>query len=237
MYRDHRSGRPLFVAALPPKATARHPKLCALLALAFAMVSALAAVRASAKPYWMQGSVSNAAEFLPPEQAFRLSAHADGGLLRIRWVIADGYYLYRSRIEVRAESPDLVLDAPTLPPGTMLSDAYLGTQTVYRQQLEVTAGFHQLDHGAHPIQVRVSYQGCAQAGLCYPLLTEVIFPEPLGSPKVQPAASPWNQAAAGVGAGSSAWEPLAIVGGLLAFLMAGLWLRPAERRLPPGGVS
>lgn len=226
MNRDHRSGRPLF-------APARHPTLCALLALTLATVSLLAGGRAVAKPYWMQGSVSNAAEFLPPEQAFRLSAHVDGGLLRIRWVIADGYYLYRSRIEVRAESPDLLLDAPTLPPGATLTDAYLGTQTVYRQQLEVTAGFHRLDHGAHPIQVRVSYQGCAEAGLCYPLLTEVIFPETAGSPKVQSAASPWNHAAGGVGAGSSAWEPVAIVGGLLAFLLAGLWLRPASSDPPP----
>jgi len=195
-----------------------------------AVALALAGGGALAKPYWMTGEVSNAAEFLPPEQAFRLSAYVDGRLLRIRWVIADGYYLYRSRIEVRAESPDLVLDAPVLPPGVALTDAYLGTQQVYRQQVEATAGFHQLDYGAHPIQIRVSYQGCAQAGLCYPLLTEVIFPEPLGSPNAQ---WPGQQLPADAAAsGSSAWELVAIVGGLLAFLMAGLRLRSANRRYP-----
>ena len=146
------------------------------------MIASLAAAgltltgTAAAKPYWMRGAQSNESDFLPPDEAFSPSAHVEGGVLVVRWVIADGYYLYRSRLDIRPESPDLTLDAPVLPPGARLTDAYLGSQEVYRQQVDATVGYHRLDYGAHPMQIKVFYQGCAQAGLCYPLLTKVIFP-------------------------------------------------------------
>jgi thiol:disulfide interchange protein len=166
-----------------------------------------------AKPWWTRGSTSNEQDFLPPDDAFRLSAHTDGNLVRLRWVIADGYYLYRSRIEVRAESPDLLVDPPVLPAGTPINDAYLGSQQVYRQQVEASVGFKRLDYGAHPLQLKVFYQGCAEAGLCYPLLSKVISPDALAPPRP----------------GSPAWEPVAIIGGGCAFLLAGLMLRRGRR--------
>jgi thiol:disulfide interchange protein DsbD len=66
-----------------------------------------APMTAGAKPWWMRGVDSNETDFLPPDVAFRLAAHLDGDLIKVRWVIADGYYLYRQKIEVRPESPDL----------------------------------------------------------------------------------------------------------------------------------
>lgn len=196
------------------------PYCCALVAAL--SVAGLVSGTAAAKPYWMRDPVSKAADFLPPDEAFRASAHLDGDLLKVRWVIADGYYLYRNRIEIRAESPDLMLDMPLLPPGARLTDAYFGTQEVYRQQVEASVGYHRLDYGAHPLQIKVFYQGCADAGLCYPQLTRVIFPAPAG-----PAGPP--PAAHGSAAGSSAWEPVAIIGGVLSFLLAGLRLRFLRR--------
>ena len=167
---------------------------------------------ASAKPWWMRGGVeSNENDFLPPDAAFRVAAHVDGGLIRVRWVIADGYYLYRQRIAVKAESPDLVLSAPVLPAGIVKIDPYFGRQEIYRQQVEATAGFSRIDGGAHPLQVKVIYQGCADAGLCYPPITKVIYPQGAQS--------------AGIPAVSRPWEGVAILAGLLAFLLAGLLLR------------
>ena len=55
---------------------------------------------ASAKPWWMRGIESNESDFLPPDVAFRASARVDGNLVRVRWIIADGYYLYRRRIAI-----------------------------------------------------------------------------------------------------------------------------------------
>jgi len=165
---------------------------------------------AFAKPWWMRDSPSNEEDFLPPDVAFRVAAGADEKVMRVRWVIADGYYLYRQKIQIQAESPDLVVGAPALPKGIVKTDPYLGTQEIYEQQLEATVPFSRIDGGAHPLQIKVTYQGCATAGLCYPPITKVLFPQ---TPAVA-AASP-----------SHPWEGVAIVAGGLAFLSAGLVLR------------
>jgi thiol:disulfide interchange protein DsbD len=171
---------------------------------------------ASAKPWWMRGVESNASDFLPPDVAFRASARVDGNVVRVRWIIADGYYLYRRRIEIKAESPDLAISAPVLPKGVLKSDPYLGTQEIYQQQVEATVPYTRFDAGAHPLQIKVIYQGCAEAGLCYPPISKVLFPE---------------QAAAfgGVVPASHPWMGVAILGGGFAFFLAGLSLRKGRK--------
>ena len=101
-----------------------------------------------------------------------------------------------------------------LPRGVSKTDPYLGTQEVYLQQVEGTVAYKRFDYGAHPIQIKVTYQGCAEAGLCYPPITKVLFPQ--GAAPV--AAAP-----------SHPWEGIAIIGGALAFLFAGLLLRKGRR--------
>jgi thiol:disulfide interchange protein DsbD len=171
---------------------------------------------AQAKPWWMRGIDSNETDFLPPDVAFRVAARIDGNVVKVRWVIADGYYLYRQKIEVRAESPDLVLSAPSLPPGTVKTDPYLGTQQVYFQQVEGLVPYSRIDAGAHPMQIKVTYQGCAEAGLCYPPITKVVFPT-VGSSAVVTSVPPPR------------WESIAIIAGACAFLLAGLVLRKGRK--------
>jgi thiol:disulfide interchange protein DsbD len=110
----------------------------------------------------------------------------------------------------------LVLGAPDLPPGQMKTDQYLGTQEIYTQQVEATVPYTRSDAGAHPMQIKVTYQGCAEAGLCYPPITRVLFP---GIPAAQVAApqTPYP------------WERIAMIGGVLAFFLAGLVLRKGRK--------
>jgi thiol:disulfide interchange protein len=171
---------------------------------------------AQAKPWWMRGIDSNETDFLPPDVAFRVAARVDGNVVKIRWVIADGYYLYRQKIEVRPESPDLILATPQLPPGAVKTDPYLGTQQIYTQQAEAVVPYSRIDAGAHPMQIKVTYQGCAEAGLCYPPITKVLFPT-LGSPAVVASVPPHP------------WESTAIIAGACAFLLAGLVLRKGRK--------
>jgi thiol:disulfide interchange protein DsbD len=176
----------------------------------------LLATSAPAKPWWMRGVDSNENDFLPPDVAFRVAAEAgEDNTFAVRWVIADGYYLYRQKIEIKPESPDLMIATPNLPPGMVKVDPYFGNQEVYRQQVTATVAYTRLDAGAHPSQIRVTYQGCADAGLCYPPITKVIHPQ-------HPPAV--------VAPISHHFTGIAIVGGVLAFLLAGLTLRK-ERKL------
>jgi thioredoxin:protein disulfide reductase len=176
----------------------------------------LAGPGAVAKPWWMRGIDSNETDFLPPDVAFRVGARIDGSALRVRWVIADGYYLYRQKISVAAESPGLVVSGISLPPGAVKTDPYLGTQEIYTQQLEGTVAYRRVDYGAHPLQIKVTYQGCAEAGLCYPSITKVLSPTAPTPPAAQT---------------TPRWERYAILGGAFAFLLAGLVLRKG-RNLP-----
>src|SRR5258708_9193370 len=171
---------------------------------------------AHGKPWWMRGIDSNETDCLPPDVACRVAARIDGNVLKVRWVIADGYYLYRHKIEVKAESPDLVVAAPALPPGVVKTDPYLGTQQVYMQQVEAVVPYSRIDAGAHPIQIKVTYQGCAEAGLCYPPITKVVFPT-AGSSPVAVSVPPYP------------WETTASTAGASALLLAGLVLRRGRK--------
>ena len=177
-----------------------------------------------AKPWWMRGiDAPGDADFLPPDVAFRVSAVVDGSNLLVRWVIADGYYLYRHTIEVKAESPDLVVSAPELPRGISKTDAYLGTQEIYTQQVEARVAYSRFDAGAHPIEIKVTYRGCAEAGLCYPPITKTLFPKTAAMPSA-------NSSSAAVRLNSpQRWETIAILGGGFAFLLAGLALRKGRK--------
>jgi thiol:disulfide interchange protein DsbD len=142
--------------------------------------------------------------------------------MHVRWVIADGYYLYRSRIDIKAESPDLRLSALILPQGRIKVDPYLGSQEIYERQTDATVAYARSDGGAHPLQLKVTYQGCAEAGLCYPPITKVLFPRAATAPT------------AGVRTPSaSRWERGAILAGGFAFLIAGLTLRKGRDLEPP----
>ena len=198
----------------------------------------LAAGLATAKPWWMHGVESNESDFLPPDVAFHVMAVNEGQNLRVRWVIADGYYLYRQRMDIKAESPDLMLSAPpTYPRGIVKTDAYFGSQEIYRQQVEATVPYTRIDGGAHPLQIKVTYQGCADAGLCYPPITKVLFPtsptEPTTGSLLGSASLGGVGQAAQAPPGSASFEKLGILGGIAAFLLAGLLLRKDRRLTTP----
>jgi thiol:disulfide interchange protein DsbD len=185
------------------------------LALIFLSTLLGGAGAAQAKPWWMRGVDSNETDFLPPDVAFRVAARLDGKIVKVRWVIADGYYLYRQKIDVKAESPDLVVSGVELPPGVVKTDPYLGTSQVFTQQVEAAVSYVRIDGGAHPMQIKVTYQGCAEAGLCYPPITKVLFPS-TGSPAAA-SVPPYP------------WESAAIIAGGLAFLLAGIVLRKGRK--------
>ena len=170
---------------------------------------------AYAKPWWMRGIDSKETDYLPPDVAFRVAARVEGNIIKVRWVIADGYYLYRQKMEVRAESPDLVVAPVQLPEGVMKTDPYLGTSQVYFQQVEAIVPYSRIDAGAHPLQIKVTYQGCTE-GLCYPPMTKVVFPVTAASAAAN-SVPPYP------------WERIAILGGVVAFLLAGLVLRKGRQ--------
>jgi thioredoxin:protein disulfide reductase len=112
-------------------------------------------------------------EYLDVDKAFVLTDEAlSANNLQLNWRIADGYYLYKNRIKVVPAGNTKVIGALVLPKGEPHSDEYFGEQEVYRQSLDATFSVPPSD--AKSVDVSVTYQGCADAGLCYPPQTKLV---------------------------------------------------------------
>lgn len=123
-------------------------------------------------PGWVHAQVG----YLEPEQAFRLRVNeVRGGELLLHWDIAQGYYLYRDRLTVDApagESPPQL----ELPPGETKADPNFGAVTVYHQSLDVPV------HAGAARSVNITWQGCAEQGICYPPQHRQVSLQGLASP-------------------------------------------------------
>ena len=113
-------------------------------------------------------------EFLPPDQAFVLSAEADGAdTVVVSWDIADGYYLYKSKMGFSVSEPaGISVGEPRLPDGEPKVDEYFGRMEVYYGGVLASLPLERRNAQAETIALEVAYQGCADAGLCYPPITK-----------------------------------------------------------------
>lgn len=116
---------------------------------------------------WLSNK-SSQPEFLSPEQAFKPQAWIEGSQVFVRWDIASGYYLYQDKLQIKlAEDVGLSLVRVDLPKALSHEDEYFGTTQVYYTQVEA-AGLLSGVSQAKQLQLTAHYQGCADAGLCYP---------------------------------------------------------------------
>lgn len=129
--------------------------------------------------------------FLPVEQAFQLrAAPLDANHIQLSWIIAPGYYLYRDRLKFAVEGTEPALDAIRLPPGVDHNDEYFGQQVVYYNSLVVELPLVRRNEVASlPMTLKTTYQGCADAGLCYPPQTSLLMLQ-LPAPEAAAGAPP-----------------------------------------------
>ncbi|WP_434518731.1 protein-disulfide reductase DsbD [Pseudomonas sp. NFX1] len=154
-------------------------------------------------------------DFLPVDQAFVLShdRQADGQM-RLFFQIKQGYYLYQKRLKFDGLPAE---QQPQLPPALNHHDEFFGDSAVYRDQLELLIPANAQG------QLRLGWQGCADAGLCYPPQTTAID---LGGSVTPAADQASDQAlASNLQQGNLAW-------GLLAFFGLGLLLAFTPCSLP-----
>lgn len=114
---------------------------------------------------WFSSS-SNQSDFLPVLEAFQPTAWHDGSAIYIGIDIADDYYLYRHQFSVSSTTDAVSLDEPLLPQGTFTTDEFMGDVYVFRDILVFETPFSPSYSG--PIDIELTFQGCADAGLCYP---------------------------------------------------------------------
>ncbi|MCU7998871.1 protein-disulfide reductase DsbD [Shewanella sp. SM95] len=102
-------------------------------------------------------------ELMPVDQAFVFDSKQEGNQVKLNWVIADGYYMYRDKLKFSVNGAELGTVA--LPKGKPHEDEYFGKQEVYYTYVDIPVGLKQADENA---TLTVTFMGCAEGKLCYP---------------------------------------------------------------------
>lgn len=119
--------------------------------------------------------VSGDDEFLPPDEAFRFGAGMERpDAVALTWIIAEGYYLYKDRIQITTDTANVQLGKPLLPAGKRKHDEFFGDTEVYYEVLEATLPIARAAGSSGTLNLKIVYQGCAEGGLCYNPITKTV---------------------------------------------------------------
>ncbi|UXH78954.1 protein-disulfide reductase DsbD [Roseateles amylovorans] len=109
---------------------------------------------------------ARADDFLDPEQAFKLNVELVGDRqVQLRFDIASGYYMYRDQFKL--DAPGAALGAIQWPtPKRKFDETFQKEVETYRDRLTLVVPVESLSTA--PLRLRLTGQGCADKGLCYP---------------------------------------------------------------------
>jgi len=201
--------------------------------LATAPVSAPLAALAELGNSFLQDNGTG--EVLEPDQAFPFDAIVENGnTILARWDITPGHYLYKDKFSFTlTDAEGISLGQAQFPKGEEKDDEFFGRIEVYHNPVDIRLPLLRRNLEPTEITLQVSYQGCAEIGICYPPQKKTItLALPAGSagapiPAAQTAVSDTtapsaplseqDQLAAALAGGNTAWT-------ILLFFVAGLLL-------------
>ncbi|WP_159084030.1 protein-disulfide reductase DsbD [Saccharobesus litoralis] len=115
-------------------------------------------------------------DFLPIDKAFAFNFIQNGDKVDIQFDIAPGYYLYKKQFKFAADNASF--SDVILPEGLPYEDEYYGQTEIYKQQFSAQIPLNfALEQGV----IKIRYQGCAEAGLCYPPSVKEVLLTPINS--------------------------------------------------------
>ena len=116
--------------------------------------------------------ISQAEEsLLPADEAFAFKARVVNDEILLNWNIAQGYYLYKEKIKISADLSNQ-LGTAKFPPAKIKNDEFFGKVGIYRNTAEVKIPV--LPGDAKSLLLNVTFQGCADLGVCYPPITKAV---------------------------------------------------------------
>ena len=155
------------------------------------LISMLSAVSYAQVPSAFDDPFADEPQFLDVEQAFAFDFNQKENTLKLTFDIADGYYLYRKQFKFVAKEAEI--GEPAFPSGVMIEDEFFGESEVFYDGVSITLP---IESAGSDGVVKIRYQGCADAGLCYPPTVKVVYLNEVGSsaPANTDAASGSNSA-------------------------------------------
>ena len=175
-------------------------------------------------------------EFLPVDEAFKLYVQAvDGNTAEVGFQITPEHYLYKDKISVTTPSDVARTGNLDLPAGEFKVDEFFGEVEVFHDDLFVQVPIARATPDAMSLDLEVGFQGCADAGLCYPPQVRTFSVDLPAATAVTtlPAAAPGG----GAPVSEQGWLAQVITGSSLAtmagiFFLAGLGLALTPCVLP-----
>lgn len=108
-------------------------------------------------------NASSTSKFIPADQAFKLVGEAKDNKLVLDFQVTSGYYLYQRKFAFYSSNPTVKFqDAIFSRAAQIKDDPEFGKVPVYHDDVSISVPYS----GSGKVTVR--WQGCADAGLCYP---------------------------------------------------------------------
>ena len=162
--------------------------------------------------------LAGAQEFLDPAVAFKPTARAiDGQTIEVSYAIAKGYYLYRDKFRFAAEGA--AFGPAAFPKGETHQDENFGKVEVYYKTVSIRLPVT-TPSGPTQLALKVTAQGCADAGVCYPPQSQVLAVDLPAAGSAAPAANEGDES----GRIAGALKHAGFWANLLFFFVAGLGL-------------
>ncbi|MFQ5983091.1 MAG: protein-disulfide reductase DsbD domain-containing protein, partial [Woeseiaceae bacterium] len=118
---------------------------------------------------------STLGDFLPVDEAFKpMLIPLDGNTVEVSLQVARGYYLYKDKISASVLSDRVQLGRMDLPAGEMKHDEYFGEMEVYHNDVFAELPLVRATPESMDLDIDLTYQGCADGGICYPPTTRTL---------------------------------------------------------------
>jgi thioredoxin:protein disulfide reductase len=133
-------------------------------------------------------------DILDPDDAFQISYDSQPGLFKVNWVIAEGHYLYRDKIQITTDDPGINSKSLVVAEGEAKDDPIFNkTLYVFHHLADAALPYRYNDSGVNEATFKVKYQGCSEvSGICYPPQTKKFTVKLLPIPEAQAAAVDTN---------------------------------------------
>lgn len=119
----------------------------------------------------------NSDEPLSADKAFKLLPpiiNSNG--VNLNWDIADQHYLYKHAFKFKIiNNNNVTIDTtPLIPSGQLKQDKFFGDTYIFHNNVSIDVPINNSTDQEQSIKIEVSYQGCADKGICYPPTKKVV---------------------------------------------------------------
>ena len=113
-------------------------------------------------------------DILDPDDAFQISYDSQPGKFKVSWVIAEGHYLYRDKVQITTDETAINSKPLVMPAGDAKDDPIFNkTLHVFHDFADATLPYSYTGNGGKKATFKVKYQGCSEvSGICYPPQTK-----------------------------------------------------------------